>query len=125
MGHKIAIDFGTTNSVIAHWNNDTAEIVAIPKISAQAAKDHPVSVVPSLLYVKDGKAGTMTCGQSVRDEGLDRQQDNRLFRNFKRGIVSSPAPDPRTIDDTQWADRDAGRSFVPWPNSNSDVSSAI
>jgi molecular chaperone DnaK (HSP70) len=112
MGHKIAIDFGTTNSVVAHWNDDKTEIVSIPKISAQAAKDHPVSVVPSLVYVKDGKASTITCGQAVRDDGLDRQQDNRLFRNFKRGIVSSPTPDPRTIDETQWADRDAGRSFV-------------
>jgi molecular chaperone DnaK (HSP70) len=48
----------------------------------------------------------------VRDNGLDRQRDNRLFRNFKRGIVASPTPDPRPIDGQLWADRDAGRSFV-------------
>ncbi|MFN8375807.1 MAG: Hsp70 family protein [Anaerolineae bacterium] len=112
MGHKLAIDFGTTNSVIARWNNDAAEIVRLDALSAPAAKDYPVSVVPSLVYVHDGQNGTITCGQMVRDQALDRQQDNRLFRNFKRGIVSSPAPEPRTIDQAQWADRDAGRGFV-------------
>ena len=59
-----------------------------------------------------GKTRTITCGQKVRDNGLDSKRDNRLFRNFKRGIVASPAPEPRTIDDTEWADRDAGRAFI-------------
>jgi molecular chaperone DnaK (HSP70) len=35
-----------------------------------------------------------------------------LFRNFKRGVVATPAPEPRLIDGTLWADRDAGRHFL-------------
>ena len=111
MGYKIAIDFGTTNSVIARWNDATTspEILTLPVIGAQ---DNATPVVPSLLYVHDGKAGTVSIGQAVRDKGLHLQKDNRLFRNFKRGIVSSPAPDPREIDGAQWGDSDAGRKFL-------------
>jgi molecular chaperone DnaK (HSP70) len=39
-------------------------------------------------------------------------QDNRLFRNFKRGIVTTPAPEPRDIDGQLWADQDAGQAFI-------------
>src|SRR5215470_15239634 len=113
MGYKFAIDFGTTNTVIARWNEEkgTSEVVSIPGICTDGADGRP-TLVPSLLYVNDGKDGKVTLGQAVREGKLDQQQDNRLFRNFKRGIVTAPAPDPREIDDTRWADRDAGRSFV-------------
>lgn len=113
MGHKFAIDFGTTNTVIARWNEETnsSEVVSVINLSSDASDERP-SLVPSLLYVNDGKNGTVTIGQAVRESKLDQQQTNRLFRNFKRGIVSSPAPEPREIDGVQWADRDAGRNFV-------------
>jgi molecular chaperone DnaK (HSP70) len=111
MGQKLAIDFGTTNSVIARWTEDDAEILTIQGLSDTVTRDRP-SVVPSLLYVQNGKSVKVACGQIVRDQQLDTRQDNRLFRNFKRGIVSSPSPDPRMIDDAEWHDRDAGRQFV-------------
>lgn len=108
MGHKLAIDFGTTNTVITHWDEaaHAAEVVHIPGISS------PIGSVPSLLYVQNGIAGTAVMGQMVRDQNLDHQQDNRLFRNFKRGIVARPAPQPRPIDGVPWGDREAGRAFI-------------
>ncbi len=111
MGYKLAIDFGTTNSVIARWDDGTGspEVIMLPGIGT---RDNETPVVPSLLYVHDGQAGTVSIGQKVRDQGLDLQQDNRLFRNFKRGIVSAPAPDPRPIDDALWGDSDAGRKYL-------------
>jgi molecular chaperone DnaK (HSP70) len=114
MSHKLAIDFGTTNSVVARWNPDqeTSEIVAISGISQPPDDEGRPPLVPSLLYVNDASANKVTIGQAVRDNKLDYQRDNRLFRNFKRGIVSMPAPDPRDIDGLAYADRDAGRSFV-------------
>src|SRR5579862_1522170 len=128
MTHKLAIDFGTTNSVVARWNPDKelAEIVPVPGISAPSDESRP-SLVPSLLYVHDAAANKVTIGQGVRDGKLDYQKDNRLFRNFKRGIVAAPAPEPREIDNLLYADRDAGRSFVrglldalPYPKSEFD-----
>ncbi len=113
MGHKLAIDLGTTNSVIARWNetDNKAELVPLPGIVTSEIADRP-ALVPSLIYIEDGKAGKAVIGEEVRTKDLDRQKDNRLFRNFKRGIVSAPAPEPRNIDDTPWNDKDAGRQFV-------------
>lgn len=112
MGYKLAIDFGTTNSVIARWNpaDGSPELITLPGMSLVEV-ERP-SLVPSLLYVHDAVAGRVTVGQAVRVQKLDMQQDNRLFRNFKRGIVISPAPDPRPIDGRDFGDRDAGRAFV-------------
>jgi molecular chaperone DnaK (HSP70) len=113
MGHKLAIDFGTTNSVIARWNADkeAPEIVKLADITDDTIPNHP-AVVPSLVYVADAKGKQAKIGLEVRREGLDRQRDNRLFRNFKRGIVAQPAPDPRIIDGIEFADLDAGTLFV-------------
>ncbi len=113
MGHKLAIDFGTTNSVIAHWNGEDqpATIIAAQHISDTTTPGLP-PVVPSLLYVQNGKSGEVIYGQQVRDQGLDAKRDNRLFRNFKRGVAANPAPEPRMIDDSPWADKDAARKFV-------------
>lgn len=113
MGHKLAIDFGTTNSVVARWNPDKndSEVLAIPPITDATVTDRP-PLVPSLLYVDDAKSGKFTIGQSVTEQGKNTQKDNRLFRNFKRGIVATPAPEPREIDGTQFADRDAGANFI-------------
>ena len=117
MGQKLAIDLGTTNSVIARWDIDheQAEVLAVPGISDQTEDDRP-PLVPSLLYVQDGKSGTVTLGQAVRDSDLDSQRDNRLFRNFKRGIVASPAPDPRPIDDQLWGRPRRRSQLCAWPH---------
>lgn len=113
MGHKLAVDFGTTNSVVARWDEakDDSVVVKLDGISDTHALELP-AIIPSLLYVNDGKSGSVTVGQAVREHELDMQRDNRLFRNFKRGIVSSPSPEPRQIDGAEWADRDAGTAFV-------------
>lgn len=112
MGYKIAIDFGTTNSVVALWNDETetAEIVACAGLSAAPVETRPV-IIPSLLYIHNGQSAEVSLGEQVVTRQLDSQQDNRLFRNFKRGIVSSPAPEPREIDGVAWDDKAAGRVF--------------
>lgn len=113
MGYKLAIDFGTTNSVVACW--DDAEngptITKTPYISDASVPGRP-PIIPSLLYVNDAQAQKFTIGQLVRTSQLHVQKNNRLFRNFKRGIVATPAPEPRTIDAIPFADRDAGSAFI-------------
>ncbi len=113
MPYKVAIDFGTTNSVVAVWNAETdhPQVIALQGMSTPIVGDS-MPLIPSLLYVQDAKTAQVTLGQAVRDQQLDYRQDNRLFRNFKRGIVAAPAPAPRMLDGVQWADRDSGQSFV-------------
>jgi molecular chaperone DnaK (HSP70)/HEAT repeat protein len=116
MGLKLAIDFGTTNSVVARWGEESgAETIAIPGLSIDQGDRQ--FIVPSLLYVQDGRLPQVVVGQAVRDGGFDRQRDNRLFRSFKRGIayrVSSAAlaDETRLIDGVPWTDHDAGQHFL-------------
>lgn len=81
-----AIDFGTSNTVIARWNGATqqAETVKLTGLSQQVIDNPPL--IPSLLYVENASTEQVIVGQSVSDRGLDISNDPRFFRGFKRGI---------------------------------------
>jgi molecular chaperone DnaK (HSP70) len=81
-----AIDFGTSNTVIARWNPVTQqpETIAIPGLSIQLGQNPPL--IPSLVYVEDASQSKVVVGQAVRDRGLDLTSEPRFFRSFKRGI---------------------------------------
>jgi len=98
----IAIDFGTSNTVIARWNrvSQQPETLTLPRITYRSGQNPPL--IPSLLYVEDANNEMVTVGQAVRDRALDLGSDPRFFRNFKRGIGSSvqgflPELDGRTV----------------------------
>ncbi|MBW4669799.1 MAG: Hsp70 family protein [Cyanomargarita calcarea GSE-NOS-MK-12-04C] len=82
----IAIDFGTSNTVIARWNPVTQqpETLNIPGLSIKQSLNPPL--IPSLVYVEDASASKVLVGQQVRDRGLDLRNEPRFFRTFKRGI---------------------------------------
>lgn len=84
-----AIDFGTSNTVIARWNRATQqpETLSLPGLSYRTAQNPPL--IPSLVYVEDASQEKILVGQTVRDRALDLGSDPRFFRNFKRGIGSS------------------------------------
>ncbi|MEG3859749.1 Hsp70 family protein [Microcoleus sp. herbarium12] len=85
----IAIDFGTSNTVVARWNQalQQPETLKLPGLSAVSVQNPPL--IPSLLYVEDAAKSKVLLGQQVRDRGLDLSGDPRFFRNFKRGIGTS------------------------------------
>ncbi|MGB3201615.1 MAG: Hsp70 family protein, partial [Nodosilinea sp.] len=82
----IAVDFGTSNTVIARWNPATEgpETLALPGLSLGLGGVPPL--VPSLVYVEQPQASGVVVGQAVRDRGLDITADPRFFANIKRGI---------------------------------------
>ncbi|MFM7370044.1 MAG: Hsp70 family protein, partial [Sphaerospermopsis kisseleviana] len=82
----IAIDFGTSNTVITRWNPVTQqpETLTLPGLSLQQSLNPPL--IPSLVYVEAASESKVLVGQQVRDRGLDLKDDNRFFRGFKRGI---------------------------------------
>ncbi|MBD2184376.1 Hsp70 family protein [Planktothrix sp. FACHB-1355] len=82
----IAIDFGTSNTVIARWNPVTQkpETLSLSGLSVMQGQNPPL--IPSLLYVEDASSSKVVVGQAVRDRGLDLKTDPRFFRSFKRGI---------------------------------------
>lgn len=82
----IAIDFGTSNTVVARWNQATQqpETLSLPGLSVRVGQNPPL--IPSLAYVEDAAQGQVIVGQAVRDRGLDLSNDSRFFHTFKRGI---------------------------------------
>ena len=82
----LAIDFGTSNTVLCRWNvaTQSAEVLTLEAVAKTAPGP---AVVPSLLYVEDAQKNQVLIGQPVRDRGLDRSE--RCFKNFKRGIGAS------------------------------------
>ena len=73
MPHQLAIDFGTTNTVLARWNADLncAETIMLPGLSQPAESSQP-ALVPSLVYVDSEE---VVIGHAVRHglpEGLCR-----------------------------------------------------
>ncbi len=108
----LALDFGTTNSVIAGWGDErqATSILNLPNITHQD-EDSP-NLIPSLLYVNDGHRPDLTIGNAVRENQLDHQTDNRLFRNFKRSIIATNSAISRSIDGVDWNDHEAGRWFL-------------
>jgi molecular chaperone DnaK (HSP70) len=108
----IAIDFGTSNTVITRINPTTneGEIVKLNAIAQRNTQIPPI--VPSLLYVKDAQKEEVIIGQTVRDKGLDIANDNRYFRNFKRGIGADIQGFLPTIDDKQLTFEQIGEWFL-------------
>lgn len=84
----LAIDFGTSNTVVARWNaaTQTPELVNLAPLSLHQGTNPPL--IPSLIYLQDLQNSSVVAGQVVRDRGLDIANDPRFFRNFKRGIGS-------------------------------------
>ncbi len=82
----IAIDFGTSNTVVSRWNPATEqpETLKLPGLSLLSAQNPPL--IPSLIYIKNANEAAVLAGQEVRDNGLDISRDPRFFSNFKRGI---------------------------------------
>ncbi len=82
----IAIDFGTSNTVVSRWNPATQqpETLKLPGLSVLSGTNPPL--IPSLVYIKNATEAAVISGQQVRDQGYDISNDPRFFRNFKRGI---------------------------------------
>ncbi len=87
MQGTVAIDLGSTTTVVAHQAPaGTPELLALPPYSLAS----PV-VVPSLLWFHHDTHSRPLIGRQVLEAGLAHQDDPRLQRDFKRRIASAPA----------------------------------
>ncbi len=82
----MAIDFGTSNTVVTYWDElaQQPQVMTLPGLSQVLGGNPPV--IPSLVYVTGAERREVVVGQAVRDRGLDITTDSRFFRSFKRGI---------------------------------------
>lgn len=87
MINAIAIDFGSSNTVIARWNIATNQPETL--IFENLNRPAPLNgLVPSLVYVRDAEAEIVEIGQRVIDRGKERSQP-RLFNQIKRRLVAN------------------------------------
>ncbi len=110
---KIAVDFGTTNTVVAVWREalNAPETVGLPGLSVPFG-DSADGLTPSVLYVSDGIKPEVVVGHSVFARGLDIQQDARFFSSFKRGVAASNRPLARVIDGEDWDEARTSTIFL-------------
>lgn len=84
--NAIAIDFGSSNTVIARWNiaTDQPETLIFDRLNRPAPLN---GLVPSLVYVNNAQKEIVEIGQYVIDTGRDRPQP-RFFNQIKRRLVA-------------------------------------
>lgn len=102
---EYAIDFGTSNTVIARINeNGKIETVELADFSSIIADNPPL--IPSFVYVQDAAKEQVLIGQEICDRGLDNKNtrgEQRFFKAFKRAIGANvsmfvPEVDGREIE---------------------------
>lgn len=115
MAGRLAIDFGTSNTVVALWDHDTGEAVplVLPDYSrdvtiAGEQGDFPaVPVIPSLIHY--GPDGERWVGQQVYDREL--YEDAQTFRWMKR-YVARRTPNKIKVAGLDVTAADAGKDFL-------------
>jgi molecular chaperone DnaK (HSP70) len=95
----IAIDFGTSNTVVCTQDPVTLEprTLKFDKLSRRfETAAGQVNVVPSLTFVQG--QNQLLFGEQVRSQRLGFAQPERLFQAFKRDLVAEYRPPARQLD---------------------------
>lgn len=100
----VAIDFGTSNTVVAWLEPDTqtAKTLHFPELSRvfrltnTKGDQTEIPVVPTLGFVKNQQDWVF--GEPVRSQRLGLTQPDRLFKGFKRDLAADFQAPPRQID---------------------------
>lgn len=110
MPGRLAIDFGTSNTVVAVWDKATQEGVPlhVPDYGQFYQQgNEKVSVVPSLIhYAADRRRWV---GHQVQQQNLS--MSDRTFRWMKR-YIANRSPVQRRLDGKQISHFEAGKDFL-------------
>jgi molecular chaperone DnaK (HSP70) len=114
----IAIDFGTSNTVVSLLEPDTQApktlrfpgLSRVFKLTTQSGDVQDVPVVPTLVFVKD--AETLLLGEQVRSQRLGLAQPERLFKAFKRDLVADFQPPARQLDGQSYSAESVSEQFL-------------
>ncbi|MBM3835234.1 MAG: Hsp70 family protein [Verrucomicrobia bacterium] len=110
MSGRLGIDFGTSNTVLALWDETRREglPVHVPDFGhPYQYRNEPVSIIPSLIhYAPDGRRWV---GEQVREKKLASSE--RTFSLIKR-YVANRSPVNRRLDGRQISHWQAGQDFL-------------
>jgi molecular chaperone DnaK (HSP70) len=105
----VAIDFGTSNTVVCTLDPVTQKPRTIKFdhigrsfIPSKTSKntEEPISIVPSLVYIQE--AERFILGEQVRSQRLGFTKPDRLFQSFKRDLAANFRPPNRIIDQVSY-----------------------
>ncbi|MCC3586881.1 Hsp70 family protein [Microcoleus sp. PH2017_30_WIL_O_A] len=114
----VAIDFGTSNTVVCILNPDTQtpETLRLGEMSRifKTKKSNPdaleIPVVPTLVFVKN--AGELVLGEKVRSQRLGQSQPDRFFKAFKRDLAADYQPPARNLDGESYTPESVAEQFI-------------
>mgnify|MGYP006268926647 CR=1 FL=1 len=95
----VAIDFGTSNTVVADIDPVTKKPRTLKFGQISRCFETPggqVNVVPTLVFVAE--SGQVILGEQVRSQRLGFSQPQRLFHSFKRDLAADYRPPAREIN---------------------------
>ena len=114
----VAIDFGTSNTVISILEPDTntPKTLRFPNISRlfslpslESGKE-TISVVPSLVFIKNKEE--IVLGEQVRSQRLGFAQPESLFKGFKRDLAADFRPPSRQIAGSEYTPEVVAETFL-------------
>jgi molecular chaperone DnaK (HSP70) len=114
----VAIDFGTSNTVVSFLEPDTKAprtlrlnpISRSFKLTIAGGETQEVPVVPTLVFVKDSEQ--LVVGEPVRSQRLGQAQPQRFFKGFKRDLAADFQPPPRQIGDRTYSAETVSEHFI-------------
>ncbi len=114
----VAIDFGTSNTVVCIINPDTqtpetlrlGEISRIFQTNKSSGDSQEIPVVPTLVFVKN--AGELVLGEKVRSQRLGQSQPDRFFKAFKRDLAADFQPPARIFDGETYTPESVAEQFI-------------
>ena len=109
----IAIDFGTSNTVVCTQDPVTLEprTLKFDKLSRRfETAAGQVNVLPSLVFVQG--ANQLVLGEQVRSQRLGFAQPERLFQAFKRDLVAEYRPPARQLDGQTYTAESISELFI-------------
>ena len=108
----IAIDFGTSNTVVCTQDPVTLEPRTIKFNQSRQFEtiSGQVNVVPSLVFVRG--TNQLVYGEEVRSQRLGFAQPERLFQGFKRDLVADYRPPARQIDGQTYTAESVAELFI-------------
>lgn len=113
----IAVDFGTSNTVISILEPDTQTPKSLRFSSISrlfrlrtSKGDQEIPVVPTLVFVKSQEQWVI--GEQVRSQRLGLTRPDRLFKAFKRDLAADFQPPPRQIDGVSYSAATVSEQFL-------------